>query len=128
MTNALVRIALLCVFLCAPLGALAQETQVGTGLICDTATQVARYIELYKKGDNTTTVVQAVNTEANSVTACGIALIAFVEGDEVAKVRGPMGTARVVKITIVAVNLGRGWQPTAPFEQYTALIVPEQGI
>lgn len=105
-------------------GAFAQT--IGHGAICDTPEEVSRFITLFKQGDDSQVVAQAVNAEVGKPTACGIALIAFVVGDEVSKVRGPMGTARIVKITIVAVNLGRGWQPTAPFEQYTALLVQEE--
>lgn len=105
----------------------AQQITVGHGAICDTPEEVTRFISLFNKGDDSQAIAEKVNAEVGKPTACGIALIAFVEGDEVSKVRGPAGTARIVKITIVGVNIGRGWQPTAPFEQYTALLVKEEG-
>lgn len=107
--------------------ALAQELVQGRGLICDTPQEVERFISLFKKGDDGNTVVQQVNVEVGKPNACGFALIAFYQGDEVAKVRGAAGPASIVKITIVGVNLGHGWQLVPHFEQYAAIPIKEEG-
>jgi hypothetical protein len=118
-------LAVCCTFLPAPL-VHAQQLVTAQGLICDEAKEVERFISLFQKGDDGNAIARRVNSEVGKPNACGFAQIAFYEGDEVSKVRGVSGPARIVKVTIVAVNLGHGWQPVSDYEQYAAIPIVEQ--
>ncbi len=124
-------ILLCCTFLVTSLvavkGAFAQGTSVGKGLICDTPAEIERYIALYKKGDDGYAIAQQVNAEVGKPTACGLVFIVFEEGEEITKVRGEAGPARIVKVTIFAINTGAGFQAIPPYEQYAAFPIPEEG-
>ena len=60
--------------------------------------------------------------------ACGVAMVAFVRGPTVSQARNPHGTFDMVEITIVAVNLGRGFQPTPPLTRFTLFKTKEAPV
>jgi hypothetical protein len=115
-----------------PLAALGQEnkdndnTNVGVGIVCDTAGQVERYISLNKDGTPAEAAIQTINTESNNPHACGMVVAAFVVGEEVGNVTVPDGTVRIVEITIVAAQTQSGWQRTPPTVQYTGVFVKSE--
>src|ERR1700730_19255794 len=64
-------LALLSLLACYP--AQAQEYEHGTALLCDSQKQVERYVALFKGEEQST--VDAVNTEEQNPTACGLATV-----------------------------------------------------
>ena len=105
------------------------KTEVAIGLICDTAQQVERYVRLYKDGASAEAAMNAVNKEEKNPKACAIVAAAFVVGEAQQTVSVSGGAVQVVAITIVAAHTGRrGWKPTTPTVQYTAMFMEGQGI
>jgi hypothetical protein len=68
--------------LLAPLCGSAQTTdyEVGTSLICDTQTQVERFVALFS-GD-TQAAIDAVNAQEKNPTACALVAVAYLRGAE----------------------------------------------
>src|ERR1700719_4420655 len=69
-------LAFLSLLLASP--ARAQQYEHGTALLCDSQKQVERYVALFKGKEQST--VDAVNTEEQNPTACGLATVAFMRG------------------------------------------------
>jgi hypothetical protein len=96
--------------------AVAQETQTGTGLICDTQSQISEYVKQATHLNNREAALEVVNKTAPK--ACGIAAVAFFPGKVVGMVQTPKGLYDIVEITVVASFDGQ-WHPIPPTEQYT---------
>ena len=103
--------------------------QVGIGVICNSTDQIRRYLavkndaDAIKKSADEASIqhaVQVVNHEANDERACGMAMVAFVVGDETANVDVTDGTMHVHEITVVAVAIDGGWRRIQDTVQYTA--------
>ena len=107
-------------------GAVAQDAKpndglkVGIGIVCDGSNQVERYLSLYRGEGSPMAALQAVNAEAHK-TACGMAKIAFVFGEQVGIVRQKDGQMRIVQIIVVATQVHGGWRQIPPTVQYTAV-------
>jgi hypothetical protein len=102
------------------------EVAIGHAIICDTSEQAERYVTLRNSGSETVTALQVVNTEANKETACGAAVMAFRRGETVRSERMNGKRVDVVKVTVVALNVGAGWSLVPETEQYA--IIPPPGI
>jgi hypothetical protein len=98
----------------------AQEIQMGHGLICNTPEQVAEFA-IAHNGSNAE-ALQKVNVTEN---VCGIMMVAYIRGDAIAKVETKDGQAEIVKIAVVAINLGMGWMQGEPLTQYTMFLLPQ---
>jgi len=70
-------------------------------LVCDTQEQVQRFVALFT-GD-VGAALHAVNSEQGSPTACDVATIAYVPGDETVDAKGPCGDFRVVRMLLIGV-------------------------
>ncbi len=81
------------------------DVDIDTKLVCDTQKQVERFVALFT-GD-VGAALHAVNSEQENPTACDVASIAYVPGDEVSNAKGPCGHFRVVRILLIGV-LNRG--------------------
>lgn len=123
--NLLTRVLLWGLLFCFPLGATAVErdrsTEVGIGVVCDSAQQIERYLALQTGGRSPHSAIDTVNTEAHTPHACMMAMIAFVRVNEVNAISAPGGRMRVLQITIVAAQTPQGWQPVPQLTQYTAI-------
>lgn len=123
-------IAVVCTFLAVQLaavrGAFAQDIKTAQGVFCDTQEQAETFLSLYHKGDNPTETALKVNEQLNEKAACGVLIVAFVKGDEVKLVRAEAGTARIVKVTVVGININGAWMRGTPFEQFTLYEVKEE--
>ena len=117
-----VLIALAILITSAYVKAYAQEVYVGTGIVCDTSEQVAKFATTFD-GDNDA-ALQVANSESPS--ACGILAVAYVRGETVATVQTKNGPAVIVKIAVVAINLGHGWMQGPPMTQYTMFLTREE--
>jgi hypothetical protein len=87
--------------LCFGPAAQAQEVQLGPSLICNTEKQVERFIALYD-GD-TQAAVNAVNSEVQDPTACGVVNTAYVRGRQLATARNKDTTFGVVEILVLGI-------------------------
>jgi hypothetical protein len=128
----LLRLAFVLVLVCFPAGAIAQEpepdssTEIGTGIVCDSARQIERYVALKAEGARPEQAIQLVNAEAKSPHACGVVVAAFIPGAEVGSLPVTGGILRVMEITIVAAATGAGWSSVPATTQYTAVFVRSQ--
>jgi hypothetical protein len=103
--------------------ATAQEIQSGTGLICDTAAQLERFVALAKTESTAEAAIQSVNTEVGDSHACGVATIRFLVGEEI----GRVDTFEIVSVLVVAINDGEKWYSVGqPQVQFT--IVEPDGL
>jgi hypothetical protein len=98
-----------------------QQVETGTGIVCDTPEQVARYIKS-KEGDGT---LAAINAESKN--ACAILGVAFFVGEKGEQITNSHGTWQITKILIVGVNAQDGIHPIDPVVQWSAFHVDEQG-
>jgi hypothetical protein len=125
--------------LCAGTGANAQHAvepqqpvpdnvHVGVGIICDSSAQVERYLALKNDNASVEDAIKTVNTEANQSSACGMAMVAFMTGDPIAKVSVQDGTMHVTKITVLAIATEHGWQQVPGTVQYTAFLEKLQSV
>lgn len=117
-------IAVLGLYIAGTTLARAQEIEVGQGIVCDSAQQVTRFLEI---GGEPQAALDKVNAEANDPVACVLLGVAFVRGEQTTTVRNQDGAWRVTQILVMAVYLPTGWQSIAPHVYYSALRVEERG-
>jgi hypothetical protein len=99
----------------------ADQFAIGHGVVCDTSKQIERYLVLFKDNSPPEKAVQAVNTEIENPTACGISTFAFIPGEIIGNVEVSDGVMRVVQIVVLAKKTERGWVRVTPTAQYTAV-------
>ena len=123
--NLLARVAMWGLLLCFPVEANAVETdqgfEVGVGLICNSEAQVQRFLALQNADQPLDAAIQLINNEEHDPTACSLAAIAFMRGQEVSVVPAPGGLMKITQITIVAAQTPLGWQRVPGLQQYTAI-------
>jgi hypothetical protein len=117
-------VALLSLLACYP--AQAQEYEHGTALLCDSQTQVERYVALFKGEEQST--VDAVNTEEQNPTACGLATVAFVRGPDLGTARNRDNAFQIVRILVVGVETREGLRPVRPTAYFSAFEVVEYDV
>ena len=102
----LTRVVLWALCFCFPVGAVAQERErsieIGVRLICNSQTQVERFLALHVADRSPDAVLQAVNDEAQDPNACALAAIAFMRGSEAKQVPTPSGLMNITPVTIIA--------------------------
>lgn len=98
---------------------------VGVGIICNTPEQAVRFVVLRGTGAEVTAALNAVNTEAKDMKACGVAAVAFLRDHTVAT--RPMGNrlVQIVRINVVAGFNGTGWQRASAMSVQYAVIEAE---
>jgi hypothetical protein len=116
--------ALLSLLACYP--AQAQEYEHGTALLCDNQKQVERYVALFKGKEQST--VDAVNTEEQNPTACGLASVAFMRGPDLGTARNKDSAFQIVRILVVGVDTPEGIRPVRPTPYFTAFEVVEYDV
>jgi hypothetical protein len=125
----LLRLIFVLVLIGFPAAAIAQEpdrdasTEVGSGIVCDSAQQIERYVALKAAGAQPAQAIQLVNAEAKNPHACGLVVAAFIPGAQVGNLEVTGGTLRVMEITIVAAANRAGWNSVPATTQYTAVFV-----
>jgi hypothetical protein len=117
-------LALLSLLLCSP--ARAQEYEHGTALLCDSQQQVERYVALFKGEEEST--VDAVNTEAQDPTACGLATVAFMRGPQLGMARNKDNAFQIVRILVVGIDTPTGIRPVKPAAYFTVFEVREYDV
>jgi uncharacterized MAPEG superfamily protein len=104
--------------------AVAQQIEIGSGVICDRGEQAERYVALFK-GNAEETVTQ-VNAEAQSDTACSVVSVAYLRGNDVSKATNAAGTFVIARILIIGLVTADGVQTVAPFVQFTLFKIDER--
>lgn len=100
--------------------------KIGAGMICDSETQAARFVELRAAGRKAEDAMAAVNKESHNPNACGLATIAFVQDAMLTSKPVDNKLVQVVRINIVAGYTGQGWQSVSNFVQYA--VIEAEGI
>src|ERR1700741_4294691 len=76
----------------------AQEYEHGTALLCDTQSQVERYVALFNGEEQS--AIDAVNTEEQNPTACALETVAFMRGPELGTARNKEDAFQIVRILV----------------------------
>lgn len=122
--NILWKLVLVAFLLSFPAAGKAQEAQIGTGLVCDTARQVERFVSLLK--DNARDALAAVNSEAGDPDACVVGTIVFVAGKGGAQIPHENGPFKVVEVLVLGLGTPSGLRQIQPVVWYTVIKVDEQ--
>ena len=104
----------------------AQDYEHGTALLCDSQKQVERYVALFKGEQQST--VDAVNTEEQDPTACGLATVAFMRGPDLGTARNKDSAFQIVRILVVGVDTPDGLRPVRPTPYFSAFEVVEYDV
>ena len=114
--------------LMAPLCGSAQATdyEVGTSLICDTQTQVERFVALFS-GD-TQAGIDAVNAEEQNPTACALIDAAYLRGAEIGMARNGDSAFEIVRILVVGIDAAAGIQVVRPSAYFSLFGVKEYAV
>lgn len=115
------RIPVLIAALSLPAAAYAQEVEIGTGIICDTAVQLEEVVKTATETRSLGVSMERVNAAAGGTTpACAVASVAFVRGETVKQISTPDGLRDIVQIYVVGAVLGPGSvRPVQPLPQFT---------
>jgi hypothetical protein len=105
----------------AALEASPDQLQVGMGIICDTESEMTRFVQIIGEQD-TNSAIQIVNREASNPIACGMATVAFKVSKKAGDIRNSKGTYKIMEIDIVAAASNDGnWRLISPRKQFTAV-------
>jgi hypothetical protein len=114
--------------LIAPLSGSAQamDYEVGSSLICDTQTQVERFVALFS-GD-TQAAIDAVNAEEQNPTACALIDAAYLRGAEIGVARNGDSAFEIVRILVVGIDTASGIQMVRPSAYFSLFGVKEYAV
>jgi hypothetical protein len=114
--------------LMAPLcgSAQAMDYEVGTSIICDTQTQVERFVALLS-GD-TQAAIDAVNAEEKNPTACALVDVAYMRGAEIGMARNGDSAFEIVRILVVGIDTAAGIQVVRPSAYFSLFSVNEYAV
>lgn len=107
-----------------PAGAQSFDVAVAQGVICDTQKQAERFAALLS--DDAEKAATTVNDEQKDPTACVIATVSYVRGNDIVTVRNRTGTYRVIRILVLGVLTEGGMQATVPAPFYSIEAVDER--
>ena len=102
----------------------AQQIEVGTSLVCDTAAQVERVIAIYD-GD-IQSAAEEVDAEEHDPSACVISAIAYVRGTELRTARKRNVSFQIVPILIFGVMTPGGMRSVSPTRYFSVVEVDER--
>jgi hypothetical protein len=100
--------------------------EVGTSIICDTQTQVERFVALLS-GD-TQAAIDAVNAEEQNPTACALVDVAYVRGAEIGMARNGDSAFEIVRILVVGIDTAAGIQVVRPSAYFSLFAVKEYAV
>jgi hypothetical protein len=114
--------------LLAPLcgSAQAMNYEVGASIICDTQTQVERFVALFS-GD-TQAAIDAVNAEEQNPTACALVDVAYLRGAEIGMARNGDRAFEIVRILVVGIETAAGFQAVRPSAYFSLFGVKEYAV
>lgn len=107
--NIICKLLIALLLLSFPAAAEAQgEVQSGTGLVCDTAEQVERYVSLISETRNPHESLTLVNAEApGEKNVCAVIAVVFTTVRIVKEVRTPEGAMDLAEIRWVGIPIGQ---------------------
>jgi hypothetical protein len=91
---------------------------VGRELICDTPTQLERFIAFRNEGQDAEAALRSVNAEVHDPIACGIVVAAFTYGKAIVQLKLQGELVSIIEITIVAMSDGAAWMKVPETIQY----------
>ena len=114
--------------LIAPLcgSAQAMDYEVGSSIVCDTQSQVERFVALFS-GD-TQAAIDAVNAEEQDPTACALIDAAYLRGAEIGMARNGDSAFEIVRILVVGVDTAAGIQAVRPNAYFSLFGVKEYAV
>jgi hypothetical protein len=114
--------------LIAPLcgSAHATDYEVGTSLICDTQSQLERFVALFS-GD-TQAAIDAVNAEEKNPTACALVDVAYLRGEEIGMARNGDSAFEIVRILVVGIDTDAGIQAVRPSAYFSLFGFKEYAV
>jgi len=118
----------LLVFLAASLCGPAQATdyEVGPSLVCDTQSQVERYVALFS-GD-AQAAIDAVNAEEQNPTACALVDVVYLRGPHIGVARNGDSAFEIVRILVVGIDTAAGIQAVQPAAYFSLFSVKEYAV
>jgi len=99
--------------------AFGNELEEDTGVICDTQSQIERYVRLGQSP-------QAIKIINEATNACAFVNVRFIRGSEVNRVFAGDKVFQVVEILIVEANMHDSWTAIKPQIQYTLFPIEER--
>jgi len=98
-----------------------EGARIGVGMICNSPAQAARFVELRSQGREGQAAMDLVNQEAHDPQACGLAAIAFTQGQTLELKPVADKLVQVVRVNILAGFDGSGWQQVSAMTQYAVM-------
>jgi hypothetical protein len=117
-------LALLSLIIFSP--ARAQEYEHGTALLCDTQSQVERYVAFFNGEEQPE--INAVNSEEQNPTACVFETVAFMRGADLGTARNKESAFQIVRILVVGVETPSGFRSVRPSAYFSAFKVVEYDV
>jgi hypothetical protein len=102
------------------------DYEVGTSLVCDTQTEVERFVALFR-GD-AESAIAAVNSEEHNPTACGLVNAAYVRGPRIEMARHGGSAFEIVRVLVVGVDTPTGIQAVPPAVFFSLFAVKEYAV
>ncbi|MGA9081496.1 MAG: hypothetical protein WB390_03485 [Pseudolabrys sp.] len=97
------------------------DAAIGVGIICNTPEQAEQFVSLRSKGAAPDKAMNAVNANARTARACGVAAIAYIRDQTVDTRKLQNRLVQIVRISVVAGYNGIGWQRVSDMIQYAVL-------
>ena len=120
--SAFIRVLVLLVLFSFPAQA-EHEVLTGTGLVCNTADQIKRFVR--EISGNTEETLAAIN--ADDPDACSVLSVAYISDSEVSAVSNRYGSFQIIAITVIGIITPFGIQPVQPVQQFTLVKMQGQG-
>jgi hypothetical protein len=104
----------------------AMHYEVGANIICDTQTQVERFVALLS-GD-TQAALDAVNAEEKDPSACALVDVAYLRGAKIGMARNGDSAFEIVQILVVGIDTAGGIQAVRPSAYFSLFGVKEYAV
>ena len=123
-THDLPLLAFLGASLCTPVQA--ADFDVGVSLVCDTQTQVERFVTLLT-GD-AQSAVDAVNAMEHNPTACALIDVAYFRGPRIEVARHGDSAFEIARILVVGIKTAIGIQTVQPTTYFSLFGIKEYAV
>jgi hypothetical protein len=104
----------------------AMHYEVGANIICDTQTQVERFVALLS-GD-TQAAIDAVNAEEQDPSACALVDVAYLRGAKIGTARNGDSAFEIVQILVVGIDTAGGIRAVRPSAYFSLFGVKEYAV
>ena len=106
--------------------ALAADYEVGTSLVCDTQTQVERFVAVFS-GD-AQAAIDAVNAEEHDPTACALVNVAYLRGPQIGMARNGDNAFKIVRILVFGIDTAAGIKAVQPAAYFSLVSIREYEV